>query len=131
MRGMLDIAKTTAALSCPFLSCNDFSQLPLSDFIVAYDAESSENNRKEPTITHVIEYVRDRLKGKDREDPDKLNKVIPMMRFGSVQEQEDYYNFCIIVQDIMSMPTQDHKEERKKLLKKAKSKVRPTSSKKS
>lgn len=92
-------------------------------FLVHYDKALADEEKREPLFPKIIDYATKNLQGQGTMD--EINKTIATMRYGSIEEQETYNDFCEIVLGLpMVMPEHPTvQEQREKLLAKAERKA--------
>lgn len=87
-------------------------------FFVHYDKAIADEENREPLFPRIIDYATNHLQGHGTIDD--INSTIATMRYGSLEEQETYNEFCKIVLRLPVIPTEklpSVQEQRAKLLK--------------
>lgn len=100
-------------------------------YLVHIDKAKADEHGRSPLIPPIIDYVTNSIQGP--ETLENINNTIATMRYGSLEEQETYYEFCKMALGLPIMLTEELpsvQEQRAKLLRAAEA-MEPASAQKS
>lgn len=85
-------------------------------YVVEYVNKRLNNLAKETTGRNIKGDMRTQSKDWIKKATPLINKYIASMRFGTIEEQGDYYNFCKIIPDLEKIGKTAYTERRKQML---------------